>query len=102
MELTVEVDDPTATLVVGGHRLGDGQVLNDAALPRIEIELQRGIAKIALVVHAQLLVVDAFAGVVGFSHCRGGARVVLVSAPGLPQRVLRVVLLKAAVDQCQA
>ncbi|MNN25752.1 hypothetical protein D3C81_1392390 [compost metagenome] len=52
VELTIKVHNPAATLAVRGHRSGDGQILHHAAPPRIQVELQRGIAKVALVVHA--------------------------------------------------
>ena len=99
VELAVEVDHAAAA-GVGSDTLGNRQVLKHAASAGVGIHLQRRIAKIPLVVHAQLLMIDTLARVVGQRPSRHRTRVGLVRGPGLPQRILRAILLQAAVDQC--
>jgi len=91
----------TATLFVAGRRGWNRQILNHTARAGIGIDLQGRVTDIALVVQAQLLVVDAFPGVIGNGVWRYRARVGLVGFPALAQRVLGAVLFKAAVDQRQ-
>ena len=100
VELSVELDDPSALFVTGSCRW-NRQILNHTPRAGIRIDLQGRVTDVAFVVHAQLLVVDAFAGVVDQRVGRHRARVGLIRFPTLPQRILGTVLLKAAVNQCQ-
>jgi len=84
-----------------GDSAWNRQVLNHTPTPRIGIYLQRRIADVALVIHPQLLVIDAFARVVRQRVNAHRARVRFVRFPRLPQRVLSAVLFQAAVDQRQ-
>ena len=100
VELSIKLHYATAAFV-GGRALGDRQVLNHTAPPGVGIDLQGRATEIPLVIHPQLLVIDTFTRVVVQRIGAYRARVCLVRCPGLPQWILRTVLLQAAVDQCQ-
>ena len=100
VKLAIELHD-TAALFIAGCCGRNRQILNNAARTGIGIDLQGSVTDIALVVQAQLLMVDALTGVVGNGIGRYRARVGLVGFPALAQRILCAVLLKAAVDQRQ-
>ena len=70
IKFTVELDNAAPLFICRvwfwrvTYRFWNRQILNHAARTGVRIDLQGRVAKVALVVHAQLLMIDAFARVV--------------------------------------
>ncbi|MCY1408896.1 hypothetical protein D9M71_242280 [compost metagenome] len=101
VEVAVEIHHPAAAKAIGDGGGRDGEELQHAAPAGVGGELQAGRAELALVVQAELLVVDALARVEQPGVGRDRTRVGVEACPGLPQRVLGAVLLQGAGDQRQ-
>ena len=100
--VTLEIDNAAGLRWAGLlHGAGDRQELHDAALPAVQRGLPLRSPKILLVVDAHLLLVHGLARVVQQRIGRVTTWVPPIGCPIEPLRVLGVVLLQIAVDQCQ-